>query len=50
MTSQIPEEHIWHCVLFEFRKGGNATVEIKNIFDVYPSAALDVRKCQKMVF
>ena len=47
MASQIPEEvHIWHCMVFEFHKGSNATVATKNICDVYPSA-LDVRKCQR---
>lgn len=40
MASQIPEE---------FRKGNNETVATKNICNVYPSA-LDVRKCQMMVF
>ncbi|XP_035734903.1 histone-lysine N-methyltransferase SETMAR-like [Vespa mandarinia] len=44
MASQIPEEHIRHCMLFEFRKG--STVATKNICDVYPSV-LDVRKCQR---
>ncbi|XP_076166383.1 lymphocyte-specific helicase isoform X3 [Ptiloglossa arizonensis] len=33
-------------MLFEFRKGSNATVATKNICDVYPNA-LDVRKCQR---
>ncbi|XP_076655441.1 histone-lysine N-methyltransferase SETMAR-like [Halictus rubicundus] len=46
MASEIPEEvHIRHCMLFEFHKGNDATVTIKNICDVY-SSALDVRKCQ----
>ncbi|XP_047365377.1 histone-lysine N-methyltransferase SETMAR-like [Vespa velutina] len=46
MASQIPKDYIPHCMLFEFRKASNATVAIKNICDVYPSA-LDVRKCQR---
>ncbi|XP_068622876.1 histone-lysine N-methyltransferase SETMAR-like [Battus philenor] len=46
MASQIPKEHIRHCMLFEFRKGNSATAATKNICDVYPSA-LDVRKCQR---
>ncbi|XP_046819195.1 histone-lysine N-methyltransferase SETMAR-like [Vespa crabro] len=46
MGSQIPEEHIRHCMLFEFRKSSNATVVTKNICDVYLSA-LDIRKCQR---
>ncbi|GFV65724.1 histone-lysine N-methyltransferase SETMAR [Trichonephila clavipes] len=47
MASQIPEEiHICHCILLEFHKGSNATVDTKNICDVYPSA-LDVRRCHK---
>ncbi|XP_046826458.1 histone-lysine N-methyltransferase SETMAR-like [Vespa crabro] len=36
MSSQIPEEHIRHCMLVEFRKDSNATVTTKNICDVYP--------------
>ncbi|XP_047366075.1 histone-lysine N-methyltransferase SETMAR-like [Vespa velutina] len=43
MASQIPEEHIRHYMLFEFRKGSNATVATTNICDVY-SSALDVRR------
>ncbi|XP_035720880.1 histone-lysine N-methyltransferase SETMAR-like [Vespa mandarinia] len=49
MANQIPEEHIRHCMFFEFRKGSNATVATKNICDDYPSA-LDVRKCQRWFF
>ncbi|XP_047366072.1 histone-lysine N-methyltransferase SETMAR-like [Vespa velutina] len=43
MASQIPEEHIRHCMLFEFRKSSNATVATTNICDVYPNA-LNVRR------
>ncbi|XP_068620830.1 histone-lysine N-methyltransferase SETMAR-like [Battus philenor] len=46
MASQLPEEHIRHCMLFGFRKGNTATEATKNICDIYPSA-LDVRKCQR---
>ncbi|VDO70362.1 unnamed protein product [Heligmosomoides polygyrus] len=46
MTRQISEEHIRHCMLFEFRKDSNPTVVTKNICDVYPDA-LDVSKCQR---
>lgn len=47
MASHIPEEeHIRHCMLFEFHKNSNATVATKNICDVYPGA-LDIRKCQR---
>ncbi|KFM74038.1 Histone-lysine N-methyltransferase SETMAR, partial [Stegodyphus mimosarum] len=44
--SAHPEEHIRHCMLFEFRMGSNVTVATKNICDVY-LRALDVRKCQR---
>ncbi|GFW86390.1 histone-lysine N-methyltransferase SETMAR [Trichonephila clavipes] len=47
MTSQIPEEiHIHHCMLLEFHRGSNETVDTKNICDVYPSD-LDVRNYQR---
>ncbi|VDO80635.1 unnamed protein product [Heligmosomoides polygyrus] len=46
MAWQISEEHIRHCMLFEFWKCTNATVATKNICEVYPDA-LDVRKCQR---
>ncbi|GFX32786.1 histone-lysine N-methyltransferase SETMAR [Trichonephila clavipes] len=37
MASQIPEEiHIRHFMLLEFHKDSNATVDTKNICDVYP--------------
>lgn len=47
MASQILKElHIRHGMLFEFHKGNNATVDTKDICDVYPGA-LDVCKYQR---
>ena len=40
------EEHIRHIMLYEFRKGNNASMTTKNINEVYENA-LDVRKCQR---
>jgi len=38
--------HIRHIMLYEFRKGTNATVATKNIFEVYGNV-LDVHKCER---
>ena len=47
MISQIPEEvYVMHSIDFDFHKGSNATVAIKNICDVYQTAT-EYRKCQR---
>ena len=44
---EVSEEHIRHIMLYEFKKGNNATAATKNIRDVYGEEALNTRKCQR---
>ena len=43
------EIHMQYFMLFEFHKASNATVSIKNIYDVYPTA-LEIPNCQRQYF
>ena len=40
------ETHIRHCMLYEYRRGTNASEAMRNICAVYPGA-VSVRKCQR---
>ena len=47
---EVSEEHIRHIMLYEFKKGNNATAATaatKNIRDLYGEEALNTRKCQR---
>jgi [histone H3]-lysine36 N-dimethyltransferase SETMAR len=46
LTMSYTEEHIRHLMLYEFRKGNNASVATRNINEVYANA-LKERKCQE---
>lgn len=43
---EIPEEHLRHIMLYEYKKYNNATIATENICQVYGNV-LDVRKCQR---
>ncbi len=46
MSDPIPDEnHLRHCMLYEFRRGTKATVATSNIREVYGDV-MSVRKCQ----
>lgn len=42
----LNETHYRHCMLYEFRRGSNATEAVKNICSVYGDV-ISVRKCQE---
>ena len=45
-SDSVNEEHLWHCIRYEFQKGNKATTATANINEVYPDA-LHIRKVQR---
>ena len=44
--NRMREQHLRHCMLYEYQLGNNATNATKNINSVYEHYDLKVRKCQ----